>query len=93
MGKTLHRLQIHGHVGRQRDQQDRRSHVVSITDAGRAALERSQRIERDLLPGGDRSSDELRDQLVDIITSLGDARWQTSGVLPDDGDLSPAASS
>ncbi|MEH0109189.1 MarR family transcriptional regulator [Tersicoccus sp. MR15.9] len=93
MGKTLHRLQIHGHVSRQRDEQDRRSHVVTITDAGRTALERSRRIERDLLPGGDRTSDELRGQLVDIIASLGDARWQNSGMLPDDEDLTSVSGS
>lgn len=93
MGKTLHRLQIHGHVSRQRDEQDRRSHVVTVTDAGRHALERSRRVESDLLPGGDRASEGLRHQLVEIIASLGDARWQSTGVPPGDEDIPTASGS
>ena len=38
MGKTLSRLEAHGHISRQRSTSDRRSQVVSLTDQGRQAV-------------------------------------------------------
>ncbi|WP_438266960.1 MarR family winged helix-turn-helix transcriptional regulator [Kocuria marina] len=38
MGKTLHRLEVHGHITRSRNALDRRSHMVSISPAGERVL-------------------------------------------------------
>ena len=38
MGKTLGRLESHGHIVRVRSTSDRRSHVVSLTERGKEAV-------------------------------------------------------
>ena len=78
MGKTLARLESHGHVTRVRNDMDKRSHMVSITDQGREALREAQNIERTLLQGGELMSEELRGQLRRVITELGSPRWQAA---------------
>ncbi|RLZ04007.1 MarR family transcriptional regulator [Kocuria tytonicola] len=76
MGKTLHRLEAHGHVTRSRNERDRRSHVVAISLAGERVLADAARLEQNLL-GESRDSDEqFRDRLVEIIAAHGGARWR-----------------
>lgn len=87
MGKTLHRLEVHGHITRSRNALDRRSHVVSISPAGERVLEDAARLEKGLL-GGDRDTDEqFRHKLIDLISTLGGARWRME---VEDGAETPA---
>lgn len=76
MGKTLHRLESHGHVSRAPNLQDRRSHLVSITEEGRRTLEEASRVEDDLIGDGSLSDDQLRRSLAHLITKLGGTRWK-----------------
>ena len=76
MGKTLHRLEAHGHVTRSRNERDRRSHVVSISLAGERVLADAARLERDLLGEPRESDEQFRRRLVEIISTLGGSRWR-----------------
>ena len=82
MGKTLARLESHGHVARVRNDLDRRSHLVSITPQGREALREAQDIESTLIDGGGLMSEELRGQLRSVIRELGNPRWQLAVDVP-----------
>lgn len=82
MGKTLSRLESHGHVVRVRNDLDRRSHMVSITPQGVEALREAQDIESTLIQGGDLMSEELRSQLRNVIRELGNPRWQLAVDVP-----------
>ncbi|GLB68719.1 MarR family winged helix-turn-helix transcriptional regulator [Arthrobacter mangrovi] len=75
MGKTLSRLQAHGHITRVPNQADRRSHRVAVSDLGRAVLVRARELELTLAPGGDADAVELRDKLAAVIRRLGSDRW------------------
>lgn len=87
MGKTLHRLEVHGHITRSRNALDRRSHVVSISPAGERVLVDAARLEKGLL-GSDRDTDEqFRRKLIDLISTLGGARWRME---VEDGAETPA---
>ncbi|NDO77864.1 MarR family transcriptional regulator [Kocuria indica] len=87
MGKTLHRLEVHGHITRSRNALDRRSHVVSISPAGERVLADAARLEKGLL-GSDRDTDEqFRRKLIDLISTLGGARWRME---VEDGAETPA---
>ncbi|MFI5085699.1 MAG: MarR family winged helix-turn-helix transcriptional regulator [Actinomycetales bacterium] len=70
MGKTLSRLESYGHIQRQRNANDRRSHVVSLTDAGRALLEEAHELERGLLDESDVETEALRENLKRVIRGL-----------------------
>jgi DNA-binding MarR family transcriptional regulator len=83
MGKTLARLESRGHVARVRNDLDRRSHLVSITDAGREVLVRADDIERTLVAGGGLVSDELRTHLQGVIKELGAPRWNWAAASPE----------
>ncbi len=85
MGKTLHRLEIHGHVSRSRNVHDRRSHVVVITEEGRRVLTEATRMEEDLIGDGSLSDDQLRRSLAHIVTTLGGARWKLK--VDQDGEV------
>lgn len=76
MGKTLHRLEAHGHITRSRNERDRRSHVVSISCAGERVLADAARLERDLLGEPSESDEQFRCRLVEIISTLGGSRWR-----------------
>lgn len=76
MGKTLHRLEVHGHITRSKNAHDRRSHVVAIAPAGESALSEAARLEKDLVAEGAPEEEQLRRSLVKIITSLGGKRWK-----------------
>ena len=87
MGKTLHRLEVHGHITRSRNALDRRCHVVSISPAGERVLVDAARLEKGLL-GSDRDTDEqFRRKLIDLISTLGGARWRME---VEDGAETPA---
>lgn len=87
MGKTLARLESRGHVTRVRNDLDRRSHMVSISPAGRKVLDAAEDIERTLIGGGGLVSDELRSHLQKVIRELGAPRWNwtASGETPQEG--------
>ncbi|MBJ2122074.1 MarR family transcriptional regulator [Arthrobacter sp. MSA 4-2] len=101
MGKTLARLESRGHVARVRNDLDRRSHLVSITDAGREVLVRADDVERTLVAGGGLVSDELRTHLQSVIKELGAPRWnwaaaaaapEVASALQDDAVPGPESS-
>lgn len=82
MGKTLSRLETHGHVVRVRNDLDRRSHMVSITPQGIDVLHEAQDIESTLIDGGELMSEQLRGQLRNVIRELGNPRWQLAVDVP-----------
>lgn len=82
MGKTLSRLETHGHVVRVRNDLDRRSHMVSITPQGIEVLREAQDIESTLTDGGELMSEQLRGQLRNVIRELGNPRWQVAVDVP-----------
>ncbi|HEV7167261.1 MAG TPA: MarR family winged helix-turn-helix transcriptional regulator [Micrococcaceae bacterium] len=70
MGKTLSRLEAHGHIVRVRDTKDRRSQLVSLTDAGRGIFDEAHGMEHELLDNGGLNPEELRANLKDVVRSL-----------------------
>ncbi|MFC4905369.1 MarR family winged helix-turn-helix transcriptional regulator [Kocuria turfanensis] len=90
MGKTLHRLELHGHVTRSKNVRDRRSHLVSITPEGQRILEAATQLEDDLVGDGLLTDESLRRTLADIITTLGGARWKLR--VEPDGTVTDAGS-
>lgn len=70
MGTTLARLELHGHVSRQRSDSDRRSHVVTLTEAGTAALSEAVRLEQDVLATVPVDTARLRDELKIVVRGL-----------------------
>lgn len=70
MGKTLARLEAHGHVFRTRNTIDRRSYLLGITEEGRRVLAEAENIDRKLGSVGELSSPEFREMLIHIIESL-----------------------
>lgn len=70
MGKTLARLESHGHVFRTRNTIDRRSYLLGITDEGRRVLSEAENIDRKLASVGELSKPEFRCMLVNIIEGL-----------------------
>ena len=70
MGKTLSRLEVHGHISRQRSASDRRSHVVSLTDRGRAAVAEAADMERSVLASASIDPDLLRQELQAVVREL-----------------------
>ena len=90
MGKTLHRLELHGHVTRSKNVRDRRSHLVSITPEGQRILEAATQLEDELVGDGLLTDESLRRTLADIITTLGGARWKLR--VQSDGSVTDAGS-
>lgn len=70
MGKTLARLEAHGHVFRTRNTIDRRSYLLGITEEGRRVLAEAENIDRKLGSAGELSNPEFREMLIHIIESL-----------------------
>jgi DNA-binding MarR family transcriptional regulator len=70
MGKTLSRLEAHGHISRQRSTSDRRSHVVSMTDQGRQAVAAAADMERSVLAATPIDPDLLRQELQTVVRVL-----------------------
>lgn len=70
MGKTLSRLEAHGHISRQRSASDRRSHVVSLTERGREAVAQAADMERSVLAATSIDPDLLRQELQSVVKVL-----------------------
>lgn len=70
MGKTLSRLESHGHIARVRSTSDRRSHVVSLTEQGREAVAAAVEMERAVLAAASIDPDVLRQELKAVVREL-----------------------
>jgi DNA-binding MarR family transcriptional regulator len=70
MGKTLSRLEVHGHIRRERSTSDRRSHVVSLTERGVEAVAAAADMERTVLAAASIDPDVLRQELQAVVTVL-----------------------
>ena len=70
MGKTLSRLETHGHISRERSASDRRSHVVTLTDRGREAVLEASDMERSVLAAASIDPDSLRRELQAVVREL-----------------------
>lgn len=82
MGKTLSRLESHGHIARVRSTSDRRSHVVSLTDRGREAVAAAVEMERSVLAAATIDPDVLRQELQAVVRELASQFGsQSSGAL------------
>ncbi|MBT2595911.1 MarR family transcriptional regulator [Arthrobacter sp. ISL-72] len=94
IGRTLMRLESYAYIDRQRSQSDRRSQVVSITDAGTSAREQARGLERSVLESAAVDSDKLRSELQVIVRALTapdeEARWLLPEVQPQISVSQPA---
>ncbi|UKA61447.1 MarR family winged helix-turn-helix transcriptional regulator [Arthrobacter sp. FW306-04-A] len=70
MGKTLSRLEAHGHVSRARGISDRRSQVVSLTEAGGRTLGLATQLEREVLEPVPVDTAKLRRELQALVREL-----------------------
>ena len=70
MGKTLSRLESHGHIVRVRSTSDRRSHVVSLTEQGKEAVTAAVEMERSVLASASIDPDLLRQELQAVVREL-----------------------
>jgi MarR family transcriptional regulator, organic hydroperoxide resistance regulator len=70
MGKTLSRLEAHGHIARVRSTSDRRSHVVSLTERGKEAVAAAVEMERTVLAAATIDPDALRQELKAVVREL-----------------------
>jgi len=70
MGKTLSRLEAWGYISRQPSPSDRRSQVVSITDAGAQVLNAAREVDRTVLTRVAVDGDKLRKELQTIVRLL-----------------------
>ncbi|BCW19551.1 MarR family transcriptional regulator [Pseudarthrobacter enclensis] len=70
MGKTLSRLEAHGHIARVRSTSDRRSHVVSLTERGQQAVAEAVEMERSVLASSSIDPEALRQELKSVVREL-----------------------
>ncbi|MFH5879896.1 MarR family winged helix-turn-helix transcriptional regulator [Arthrobacter sp. NA-172] len=70
MGQTLNRLEAHGHVTRRRSSEDRRVHIVSLSDAGRQALELAVESEQEVLAQLSIDTSMFRQELKVLVRAL-----------------------
>ncbi|MEZ2390396.1 MarR family winged helix-turn-helix transcriptional regulator [bacterium RCC_150] len=70
MGQTLNRLEAHHHIGRRRSPEDRRVQLVSLTDAGRDAMERALKSEQQALSKLPIDIDAFRNELKVLVREL-----------------------
>ena len=70
MGKTLSRLEAHGHIVRVRSTSDRRSHVVSLTEQGKEAVAAAVEMERSVLASASIDPYLLRQELQAVVREL-----------------------
>ena len=72
IGKTIIRLESHGYVRREPNPSDRRSQVVSITDAGNTARKHARDLEHSILArAAVVDTEKLRTELKTIVLVLG----------------------
>ena len=70
MGKTLARLEAHGHVFRTRNTVDRRSYLLGITSKGKEVLAQAEDIDQQLASTGELAQPQFREMLVRIVREL-----------------------
>lgn len=93
MGKTLSRLEAHGHISRQRSDSDRRSQVVSLTDRGREAVGEAADMERSVLSATSIDPDVLRQELQSVVRVLAIRASADLKIVVDAGSDTAAGSS
>ncbi|ACL40247.1 MULTISPECIES: MarR family winged helix-turn-helix transcriptional regulator [Micrococcaceae] len=79
MGKTLSRLETHGHIARVRSTSDRRSHVVSLTERGKEAVAEAVEMERSVLASSSIDPELLRQELKSVVRELASQFATTPG--------------
>ncbi|WP_411376465.1 MarR family winged helix-turn-helix transcriptional regulator [Arthrobacter sp. MPF02] len=79
MGKTLSRLEAHGHIARVRSTSDRRSHVVSLTERGKEAVAAAVEMERAVLASASIDPEVLRQELKAVVRELASQFATTPG--------------
>ena len=90
MGKTLSRLESHGHIARVRSTSDRRSHVVSLTERGKEAVAAAVEMERSVLAAATIDPDVLRQELQAVVRELASQFGSpTTGALLDNPSMTP----
>jgi DNA-binding MarR family transcriptional regulator len=90
MGKTLSRLEAHGHIARVRSTSDRRSHVVSLTERGKEAVAAAVEMERTVLAAATIDPDVLRQELKAVVRELASQFGSsTAEALIDNSSLTP----
>lgn len=90
MGKTLSRLESHGHIARVRSTSDRRSHVVSLTDRGKEAVAAAVEMERSVLAAATIDPDVLRQELQAVVRELASQFGSpATGALLDNPSMTP----
>lgn len=83
MGRILRGMEENGQVARVRDTVDRRRTVVTLTPAGRTALEAvlaaggAEDLARGPLEAAGLDGDHFRDSLVAVVAALSARRWPT----------------
>ena len=70
MGKTLARLESHGHIYRTRNTVDRRSYLLGITPQGKEVLERAENIDTTLAGTAGLADPKFREMLLNIVHEL-----------------------
>ncbi|MDO4917385.1 MAG: MarR family transcriptional regulator [Rothia sp. (in: high G+C Gram-positive bacteria)] len=70
MGKTLARLESHGHVYRTRNTVDRRSYLLGVTPKGKEVLAQAENIDSRLASVGELADPRFREMLVNIVLEL-----------------------
>lgn len=70
MGKTLSRLESHGYIERSRSLSDRRSQIVSLSEAGTQVLDAAERLEREVLGDSPVDATALRGELKVLVRAL-----------------------
>lgn len=78
MGKTLSRLEAWGYISRQPSPSDRRSQVVSITDAGARVIDEVREVDRRVLQRVAVDGDKLRKELQTIVLLLASRAEESS---------------
>lgn len=90
MGKTLSRLESHGHIARVRSTSDRRSHVVSLTERGKEAVAAAVEMERSVLAAATIDPDVLRQELQAVVRELASQFGSpATGALLDNPSMTP----
>ncbi len=84
LSRTVERLERDAFVSRQRDPQDRRRLLVTLTDAGRAALVQATdpQAAEDMVRDSGADIEALREALVSVVRHHARRRWPQDGSEP-----------